>query len=674
MLPLIIPVIFSISISVISGHVCIEKPSTETSNEIPSGSSTTSFPSSTPTTTTTSTRTSGSEPKFEGNAFNHGKKMVCYYGSWAVYRPDKGKYPVENIDPFLCTHLIYTFAGLGYDNKIRSLDPWNDLRDNYGKGAFERFTNLKQQNGKLKTLLAIGGWNEGSIKYSSMAASPETRRIFIDSVVEFLDKYNFDGLDLDWEYPAARRGKGEDKGNFASLVRELKTAFRSAGKDYLLTAAVSAGKWFIDPGYDVPEISRYLDFINVMCYDYHGGWEDKTGHNAPIYARPEEEGNDRISNVNFSLHYWIEKGAPPEKIILGMATYGRSFTLQREENHGYGAPAPQKGQAGPYTREPGSLGYNEICEAFGKEKWTVVDDPYHLAPYAYRERQWVSYDNIESIATKARMAMKMGLGGGMVWSLETDDFQGDCHGVRYPLIKTINRVFSTELNPVVPTPPPTPVPTDEDGSESGSPSSSSPPPSSSSTEASSSTSWWQPSSTEATSSSTWWSQPSSSTPWWATPSQTSSTTSSPSWERESPSSTKKPVTPGWEREGERDPSSTTSKPSTPTWWKWTSTTSSTTTPPSTSSTIPPRRNEGGLLCRSAGMFRHPNDCKRFYRCVDFGIENRYMFYEYNCPSDTVFDEHTKLCLWADSVPECSKNDNKDIAAGNEIEREDRSLF
>lgn len=233
------------------------------------------------------------------NTEGHSKKVICYYGSWAVYRPDSGKYPVEEIDPFICTHLIYTFAGLGWDNRIRSLDPWNDLKDNYGKGAFERFTGLKNVNPKLKTLLAIGGWNEGSIKYSGMASSPESRRVFVESAVEFLEKYNFDGLDLDWEYPAARGGKLEDKANFASLVRELKTAFEPKG--FLLTAAVSAGKWFVDPAYDVPTISRYLDFINIMCYDYHGGWEDKTGHNAPMYARPEEEGNDRISNV-VSIH------------------------------------------------------------------------------------------------------------------------------------------------------------------------------------------------------------------------------------------------------------------------------------------------------------------------------------------------------------------------------------
>ena len=173
-----------------------------------------------------------------------------------MYRPGKGKYPVENIDPFLCTHIIYSFAGLGHDNRIRSLDPWNDLRDNYGKGAFERFTGLKRQNPKLKTLIAIGGWNEGSIKYSNMAQSESARKVFVDSVVDFIEKYDFDGLDLDWEYPAARGGKPEDKNNFSLLIRELKAAFEPKG--YLLTAAVSAGKWFIDPAYNVPDLGRWV--------------------------------------------------------------------------------------------------------------------------------------------------------------------------------------------------------------------------------------------------------------------------------------------------------------------------------------------------------------------------------------------------------------------------------
>ncbi|GFV83266.1 probable chitinase 2 [Trichonephila clavipes] len=333
-----------------------------------------------------------------GKTSSHKYKVVCYYGSWAVYRPDNGKFPVEEIDPFICTHLVYGFVGLGFDNRIRCLDPYYDLEENYGKGAFKRFTGLKKINPELKTIVAIGGWNEGSTRYSNMAASSGTRKIFVDSVVEFLQKHDFDGLDMDWEYPATRGGKPEDKQNFVALLRELKTEFQK--HNLLLTAAVSAGKHTMDEAYDVPQVSQYLDFINVMCYDYHGGWESFTGHNAPLYARPDDNKENQMLNLNFSINYWISQGAPREKLVLGMGLYGRSFTLQRAEINGFNASAPQKGRAGPYTREPGSLGYNEICEMQTTQKWNVVWDDYYMAPYAYQDRQWVGYDNEASIRLK----------------------------------------------------------------------------------------------------------------------------------------------------------------------------------------------------------------------------------------------------------------------------------
>lgn len=97
--------------------------------------------------------------------------MVCYYGTWAVYRPGNGKFDVENIDPFLCTTIIYGFTGLSEDNTIQCLDPWNDLYDGGGKGALYRFTGLKRQNPALKALVAIGGWNEGSEKFSRVRSN-----------------------------------------------------------------------------------------------------------------------------------------------------------------------------------------------------------------------------------------------------------------------------------------------------------------------------------------------------------------------------------------------------------------------------------------------------------------------------------------------------------------------
>lgn len=221
--------------------------------------------------------------------------MLCYYGTWSVYRPGNGKFDVENIDPYVCTHVIYSFAGLGTDNRIKPLDPWNDLPENWGKNAFGRFVGLKKRNPQLKTLIAIGGWNEGSLKYSNMVASKENRKIFIDSVIDLLTKHGFDGLDLDWEYPANRGGRPQDKQNYAQLLREMRPEFSKRG--WLMTAAVSAGKNAIDTAYDVTTMSLMLDFINVMAYDYHGGWEKSTGLNAPLFSRPNDSPYNNVVSI-----------------------------------------------------------------------------------------------------------------------------------------------------------------------------------------------------------------------------------------------------------------------------------------------------------------------------------------------------------------------------------------
>jgi len=369
------------------------------------------------------------------------KVVMCYFGSWSVYRHGEGKFDVEDIDPLLCTHLMYGFAGLNQnDFTIRSLDPWNDLYDNWGKGAFDRFTNLKQYNPGLKTILAVGGWNEGSIHYSDMVLTKERRTKFIDSALEMLLKHNFDGLDMDWEYPGGRAdspGRPEDKVNYISLLREMRAKFDEHG--LLITAAVSAGFATIDQAYDVPAMAELLDFINLMSYDYHGWWDGHhfTGHNSPLFGNPEEEQEDSPGyhfNIDFSVNYWLEKGAKRSQLLVGLATYGRGFTLANNANDGLYAEARAGCPAGPYTRTQGYLGYHEICDKVLKPgDWKIVRDEYITAPYAVKGNVWIGYDDEQSIREKSKYIMEADLGGAMFWSIDTDDYWGKC-GPRYTLI------------------------------------------------------------------------------------------------------------------------------------------------------------------------------------------------------------------------------------------------
>ncbi|CAL4073812.1 unnamed protein product, partial [Meganyctiphanes norvegica] len=365
-------------------------------------------------------------------------KVVCYYGSWAVYRPGRGKFDVEDIDPHICTHVIFAFAGLdNTTNEIMALDPWNELPDNSGKNAYGRFTGLKSQNPKLRTMLAIGGWNEGSVKYSEMARNETSRAIFIKSVVKLMQEHGFDGFDLDWEYPGGRGGIPEDKKNFVLLIKELREAFSSHG--FLLSSAVGAGSDKIDTGYDVPELAKNLDFINLMVYDLHGSWNSETGHHTALRPTPEEKGNQRQLNLEWVVSRWVQLGAPPDKLILGMASYGRTWTLNSSSNADLGAPATGPGTNGPLINATGFFGYNEICSS--TEGWKNTVNPHIGAPYASNGSQWVGYDDLESIKLKSLWGKSLGLGGAMLWSIETDDFQGDCGQGKFPILNTINAIW-----------------------------------------------------------------------------------------------------------------------------------------------------------------------------------------------------------------------------------------
>ncbi|XP_077291919.1 putative chitinase 2 isoform X2 [Arctopsyche grandis] len=383
---------------------------------------------------------------------SHDRVVVCYVATWAVYRPEKGQFGLDDLDPSLCTHMVYSFAGLNSSsNTIKSLDPWQDLKDDYGKGGFEKMTNMKVRYPHLKVTLAIGGWNEGSINYSKMAEDPVQRQIFVTSAVAFLRKYNFDGLDLDWEYPSKRGGSPKDKENFVSLVKELKTELSK--HNMILTAALGASKETIDVSYDVVQLSKYLDLIHMMCYDYHGSWDGVVGSNAPLYGENEA---DTLS-VAFTIDYMLKLGAPPEKLVMGLPLYGRTFLKQPALDDVSPSEVPQMGITkvqpagfkGPYTKEAGFVGYNEICVELNNATsgWVQAWDDRSKTPYAYNGDKMITYDNQRSIAEKVRFAVSRKLRGVMVWSIDTDEFRGDCTPEPDTFVDFYNSLKELRRNP-----------------------------------------------------------------------------------------------------------------------------------------------------------------------------------------------------------------------------------
>lgn len=151
--------------------------------------------------------------------------------------------------------------------------------------------------------------------------------------------------------------------------------------------------------------------MHIMCYDYFGSWDKKIGLNAPLT-------NDNDLNVQFSIEYFEKLGAPLSKIIMGLPFYGRTFVTQQNGN--IGDDTDEQGFSGPFTRENGFMGYNEICKALSSNDGWIsdwdVDSSEALAKIQLtNETRVVSYDSPRSIANKVHYAMKKGLGGVMVW-------------------------------------------------------------------------------------------------------------------------------------------------------------------------------------------------------------------------------------------------------------------
>ncbi|XP_014635521.1 PREDICTED: oviduct-specific glycoprotein [Ceratotherium simum simum] len=360
-------------------------------------------------------------------------KLVCYFTSWARSRPGPASILPRDLDPFLCTHLILAFASMN-NNQIVA----KDLQDE--KILYPEFNKIKERNGELKTLLSIGGWNFGTLRFTTMLSTFANREMFIHSVISLLRTHAFDGLDLFFLYPGLRGSPTRDRWTFLFLIEELLVAFQKEAlltmrPRLLLSAAVSGDPYIVHTAYDVRRLGRLLDFINVLSYDLHGSWEKFTGHNSPLFSLP----GDPKSSA-YAMNYWRKLGAPPEKLLMGLPTYGRTFRLLKASKTGLQAKAVGPASPGKYTKQAGFLAYYEICSFVRKAKKRWID--YQYVPYAYKGKEWVGYDNAISFSYKALFIKREHLGGAMVWTLDLDDVRGTfCGTGPFPLVYVLNNLL-----------------------------------------------------------------------------------------------------------------------------------------------------------------------------------------------------------------------------------------
>ncbi|XP_043671883.1 chitinase-3-like protein 2 [Vespula pensylvanica] len=356
------------------------------------------------------------------------KIIVCYYIVPKTFNTAWNLSPSQ-IDPHICTHIIIGFASI----VNCTVDMGVNTR------IYEEVVNLKKNNSKLKVMISIGGGNEFNFGFPEMVKNHANRKRFIRSVLNVTKRFKFDGLDLDWEFPAWFEPNEKEKIHFVQLLYEIRKEFDHRSEKLILSVAAAAPQTIIDQSYDVPEIAKHVDFINLMSYDYHYyvWYFPVTDLNAPLFPHIMESGYLDTLNVNFSAHYWVKKMMPRYKIVIGIPTYGHSYKLDNPLNHKLQAPASGFGKLG----SNGFVSYSVICQ-FLKHGASNVFVNKSKVPYAYRDEEWISYDNKESIYYKAKWVLANGFKGAMIFSLNTDDWKNECNtNESFPLTRTITKFF-----------------------------------------------------------------------------------------------------------------------------------------------------------------------------------------------------------------------------------------
>ncbi|MEV5931955.1 glycoside hydrolase family 18 chitinase [Streptomyces sp. NPDC052079] len=359
------------------------------------------------------------------------KVKLGYFTEWGVYGRN---YHVKNLvtsgSAAKITHINYAFGNVvngqcklddSYAATDRaytadlSVSGQADTWDQPLRGNFNQLRQLKAKYPHIKVLYSFGGWTYSG-GFGQAAQNPAAFAKSCKAVVEdprWADV--FDGIDIDWEYPNACGLTCDNSGPeaFENLSRALRAEF---GRDYLVTAAITAdgsngGK--LDAA-DYGGAAQYLDWYNVMTYDYFGAF-DKDGPTAPhspltsYNGIPQEGFNSAAAIAKLKA-----KGVPASKLLLGIGFYGRGWTGVTQS-----APGGSATGAAPGTYEAGIEDYKVLknsCPATGTIAGTA---------YAHCGTNWWSYDTPSTIGGKMSWAKNQGLGGAFFWEFSGDTVNGE---------------------------------------------------------------------------------------------------------------------------------------------------------------------------------------------------------------------------------------------------------
>ncbi|KOU20402.1 glycosyl hydrolase [Streptomyces sp. WM6372] len=391
-------------------------------------------------------------------------KRVGYFTQWGVYGRD---FQVQDLETSgtagKLTHVNYAFGNINAEGKcftgnvpgeadawadyVRPLDAANsvdgvaDSAEQPLAGNFNQLRELKAKHPGLKVLLSLGGWS-WSTHFSDAALTPASRKALVQSCIDLYIKGDlpqdgarggagaaaglFDGIDLDWEWPGSAGDtdttyRPEDKQNFAALVKEFRTQLdayahgRKRKEKYELTAFVPTAPAKIDAGFDVRRIMRDLDFVTLQGYDFHVSGEPATAQQSALHARGD-------FSAAGTVEAWRHRGAPANKLVMGLPFYGQGWTGVSGGGDGMGQPAT--GPA-PATWAAGYEDYKALKKLAGSGTYKVYRDRRGGHAWLFDGSTLWTYDDPQVLRTKTEYIRENGLGGAMFWSLDADTADGE---------------------------------------------------------------------------------------------------------------------------------------------------------------------------------------------------------------------------------------------------------
>jgi chitinase len=444
-------------------------------------------PTPIPTPTPTPTPTPGGTTGYDKMPTVEQRKIVGYYPNWGIYQK---KFPVTKIRgnrvnvinyaflmaldrtmPSAWNSVVSTYRGWRYSNYypfiqqpagsnltagVALFDEYADVGANSPAEAltmapafretsnFAQLRNLKRDNSKLRTMISLGGWTLSS-PFFSIARDAQKRADFAKSAVYVMARYGFDGIDIDWEYPggggldqSAMANPASDGANFLLLLQALRDELdRQEAKDgrgYYLSIAGPGGDEKI-ANFDPAAVAGIVDWINVMTYDFQGGWDNYTGHQSPMVSTDTSAARKNWS-VSGAIGLYLnglngKRGVPASQLVVGIPFYGRGWDSV--------PPGPRNdglGQSG--TGALSSLGETEFPydrlyadgylsfangRSVGVNGYTRFWDAVAQVPYLYSSaaRRMVTFEDPESIGIKMNYVNQTGLGGAMFWELSEDE-------------------------------------------------------------------------------------------------------------------------------------------------------------------------------------------------------------------------------------------------------------